>query len=228
MALRMITDFKVSEIVASAVTSNKYGGKAIYLNGPGRSRLMFQIPPLKAIVGLKESDIAPGTWNMPLSLDNEAILKVFQDLENFTIETILANSEALTGKKLTREVLLAGDSWKPFIKPSKKEGYSPILRMAPQVDRTTKKFITEAYNFNREAVPLESIEKGQRVSCIIEIASIWKSTMGYGLSIRLHQVMFAPSSKLAPCAFLPSSEPAPMDEDNNSNEEETEYEEESD
>ena len=225
MSLRMITDLKVSDIVCSGVTANKYGGKAIYLNGPGRSRLMFQLPPLKAIVGLKESEIAPGTWNMPLSLDNDAVLKVFQDLENFTIDTIVANSTDLTGKKLTRELIVSGDSWKPFLKNSKKEGYAPLLRMAPQVDRVTKKFLTEAYNSNREPVPLESLDKGQRVSCIIEISQIWKSTMGYGLSIRLHQVMFAPSSKLAPCAFLPASEPAPMEEDNSVEEdEEGEYE----
>jgi hypothetical protein len=219
----MITDFKVTDIVSSAVNSNKYGGKAIYLNGPGRSRLMFQLPPLKAIVGLKESELAPGSWNMPLSLDNEAVLKVFQDLENFTIDTIIANSVELTGKKLTRELILAGESWKPFIKMPKKDGYSPILRMTPQVDKVSKKFITEAYNADRESVPLESLDKGQRVSCIIEIAQIWKSTMGYGMSIRLHQVMFSPSSKLAPCAFLPSSEPAPMEEDGDE-EEEVEYE----
>lgn len=225
MALRMITDFKVSDVVSSTVTSNKYGGKAIYLNGPGRSRLMFQLPPLKAIVGLKESDIAPGTWNMPLSLDNEAVLKVFQELENFTIDSIVANSTELAGKKLTRESILSGDSWKPFIKTSKKEGYAPLLRMAPQVDRNTKKFITEAYNSSRELVPLETLDKGQRVSCIIEVASIWKSTMGYGLSIRLHQVMFSPTTKLAPCAFLaPADEPAPMSEDGV---DEEEYEEES-
>ena len=225
MSLRMITDLKTSDIVCSGVTANKYGGKAIYLNGPGRSRLMFQLPALKAIVGLKESELAPGTWNMPLSLDNEAVLKVFRDLENFTIDTIVANSADLTGKKLTRELVVSGDSWKPFMKDSKKDGYAPILRMNPQVDKTTKKFITEAYNSKREPVPLESLDKGQRVSCIIEIAQIWKSTMGYGLSIRLHQVMLAPSSKLAPCAFLPPSEPAPMEEDAYSVEEEerTEY-----
>ena len=227
MALRMITDLKVSDIVCSGVSSNKYGGKAIYLNGPGRSRLMFQLPPLKAIVGLKESDIAPGTWNMPLSLDNESVLKVFQDIENFTIETIINNSVELTGKKLTRELILAGESWKPFIKASKKEGYSPILRMTPQIDKVTKKFITEAYNANREPVPLESLDKGQRVSCIVELTQIWKSTMGYGMSIRLHQVMFSPTTKLAPCAFLaPADEPVPMYEDGD--EEEVEYEEESD
>lgn len=226
MALRMITDFKVSDIVLSPVTANKYGGKAIYLNGPGRSRLMFQLPPLKAIVGLKESEIMPGSWNMPLSLDNEAVLKVFQDLENFTIDTIIANSVELTGKKLTRELIVSGDSWKPFIKESKKDGYAPILRMAPQVDRVTKKFTTEAYNSSRDAVSLDTLDKGQRVSCIIEVAQIWKSTMGYGLSIRLHQVMFSPTTKLSPCAFLaPADEPVPMVEDQ---EDEDEYEEESD
>ena len=223
MSLRMITDLKVSDIVSSGVTANKYGGKAIYLNGPGRSRLMFQLPALKAIVGLKESELAPGTWNMPLSLDNDAVLKVFQDLENFTIDSIVSNSLELTGKKLTRELIVNGESWKPFIKSSKKEGYSPILRMTPQVDKVTKKFLTEAYNANREAVPLESLDKGQRVSCIIELTQIWKSTMGYGLSMRLHQVMFSPTTKLAPCAFLPSSEPAPMEEDGEE-EEEVEYE----
>ena len=58
MSLRMITDLKPSDFVYSGVTANKYGGKAIYLNGPGRSRLMFQLPALKAIVGLKESALA--------------------------------------------------------------------------------------------------------------------------------------------------------------------------
>lgn len=219
----MITDLKVSEIVSSGVNTNKYGGKAIYLNGPGRSRLMFQLPPLKAIVGLKESELAPGTWLMPLALDNEAVLKVFQDLENYTVDMIVNNSMDLTGKKLTRDLIVNGDSWKPFIKVAKKEGYSPILRLNAQFDKLSKKFLTEAYNSSREPVPLESLDKGQRVSCIVEVAQIWKSTMGYGLSLRLHQVMFAPSTKLAPCAFLPPSEPAPMEEDA-ADEEEVEYE----
>ena len=228
MALRMFSTFKASDVSFGEIRTNKSGGKTVYLNAAGGGKLIFQLPQLRAFVGLspfknKQGEIQ--SWSLPLSLDKPEVVAALKELDERALEFIEKNSEALLGKKMSRAVLVEGDKYKPILKIGKKEGYAPLLRMAPQVDRNTKKFITEAYNSSREQVPLESLDKGQRVSCIIEIASIWKSTMGYGLSIRLHQVMFAPTTKLAPCAFLaPADEPVPMSEDAD----EEEYEEESD
>jgi hypothetical protein len=227
MAVRMISDFKVSDIVAAKPGINKYGGKHIYLNGPNKSRLMFQLPPLKAIVGLstKTGDDGKPQHSIPLSMDHPDVVKAFSELDNYCLDLIAANSEFLLGKKMTREVLEAGDSWKPKVKPPKDEKYAPLLDMKPVVDRKTGEIQTEAYNSKREAVSLDTLEKGQRVSCIIEISQIWKSSMGVGVSVRLHQVMFAPTTKLAPCAFLaPADEPVADSASERSAEEEDEEE----
>jgi hypothetical protein len=57
-------------------------------------------------------------------------------------------------------------------------------------------------------VPLTDLEKGQALSAIVEINQIWRTPAGVGVSIRVHQVMFAPTNKLKPCAFLaPADEP---------------------
>jgi len=228
MAVRMISEFKVSDIVASKPGVNKYGGKYIYLNGPNKGRLMFQLPPLKAIVGLstKVGDDGKTQYSMPLSMDHPDVVRAFSELDNYCLDLIAANSEFLLGKKMTREILEAGDSWKPKVKPPKDEKYAPLLDMKPMTNKTTGEIQTEAYNSKRELVPLETLEKGQRVSCIIEISQIWKSSMGVGVSIRLHQVMFAPTTKLAPCAFLATADEPVADSGSERSTDEIEEEEE--
>lgn len=219
----MITDLNVStDIVASPVQVNKYGGKAIYLNGPNKTRLIFQVPALKAIVGVKESTTIPGAWSMPLSLDNEAVLKVFQQLDDLTADLIVKNSDQLLGKKLTKESLLNSDSWHPLVKASRDPKYPPLLQIKPMVNKETKQFETKAYNTKREPVPLESMEKGQRVTCIIEVSQVWRSAMGYGLSVRVQQVMFSPTTRLQECAFLPNADEPVVVSDEAEDEEEDE------
>ena len=67
---------------------------------------------------------------------------------------------------------------------------------------------TEAYNAQRQSVPLTDLEKGQALSAIVELNQIWRTPAGVGVSVRVHQVMFAPTNKLKPCAFLaPAEEP---------------------
>ena len=225
--IRMITDLNVNtDIVASPVQVNKYGGKAIYLNGPNKSRLTFQIPALKAIVGVKESTTIPGAWSMPLSLDNDAVLKVFQQLDDLTVDLIVKNCDQLVGKKLTKENILSSDSWHPLVKKSSDPKYPPLLQLKPQVNKETKQFDTKAYNPKRDPVPLLNMEKGQRITCIIEISQVWRSSMGYGLSVRLHKVMFSPTTRLPDCAFLPSADEPVVVSDDPGGDEEVEEEDE--
>jgi len=220
MALQMFTTFNSSNVTFSDVRKNAKGGKAVYLNQAGGGKLIFQLPQLRAPFGLSEyRDEASGrvSYTLPLSLDKPEVLAQFAALDERVLTFITEHSEELLGKKMSREVIAEG-MYKSPVKPSTKEGYAPILNLKVVTSLKDGSIATEAYNAQRQSVPLTDLEKGQAVSAIVEINQIWRTPAGVGVSIRVHQVMFAPTNKLKPCAFLaPAEEPV-------SDKEEVEYE----
>ena len=220
MALQMFTTFNSSNVTFSDVRKNAKGGKAVYLNQAGGGKLIFQLPQLRAPFGLSEyRDEASGrvSYTLPLSLDKPEVLAQFAALDERVLTFITEHSEELLGKKMSREVIAEG-MYKSPVKPSTKEGYAPILNLKVVTSLKDGSIATEAYNAQRQSVPLTDLEKGQAVSAIVEINQIWRTPAGVGVSIRVHQVMFAPTHKLKPCAFLaPAAEPV-------SDKEEVEYE----
>ena len=208
MALRMFSTFKASDISFGEIRKNKSGGKTVYLNAAGGGKLIFQLPQLRAFVGLSPYKNDKGeiqSWSLPLSLDKPEVVAALQELDAKALDFIEANSEALMGKKMSRQVLVEGDKYKPIVKIGKKEGYAPTvnLKVLTNLDGS---FSTEAYNSERTPVPLSDLAKGQTVSAIIDIGSVWASPLGCGVSIRVVQVMLAPTTKLKPCAFLPAAD----------------------
>jgi len=216
----MFTTFNASNVTFSDVRKNAKGGKAVYLNQAGGGKLIFQLPQLRAPFGLSEyRDEASGrvSYTLPLSLDKPEVLAQFAALDERVLTFITEHSEEILGKKMSREVIAEG-MYKSPVKPSTKEGYAPILNLKVVTSLKDGSIATEAYNAQRQSVPLTDLEKGQAVSAIVEINQIWRTPAGVGVSIRVHQVMFAPTNKLKPCAFLaPAEEPV-------SDKEEVEYE----
>lgn len=210
MALQMFNTFDASNVTFSDVRKNAKGGKAVYLNAVGGGKLIFQLPQLRAPFGLSEfKDEASGrvSYSLPLSLDKPEVLEKFAKLDARVLDYITEHSEELLGKKMSREVIAEG-MYKSPIKPSTKEGYAPTLNLKVITDLKTGAPATEAYNAQRQSVPLSDLEKGQSLSAIIELNQIWRTPAGVGVSVRVHQVMFAPTNKLKPCAFLaPAEEP---------------------
>jgi hypothetical protein len=210
MALQMFNTFDASNVTFSDVRKNAKGGKAVYLNAVGGGKLIFQLPQLRAPFGLSEfKDEASGrvSYSLPLSLDKPEVLEKFAKLDARVLDYITEHSEELLGKKMSREVIAEG-MYKSPIKPSSKEGYAPTLNLKVITDIKTGAPATEAYNAQRQSVPLSDLEKGQSLSAIVELNQIWRTPAGVGVSVRVHQVMFAPTNKLKPCAFLaPAEEP---------------------
>lgn len=216
----MFTTFNASNVTFSDVRKNTKGGKAVYLNQAGGGKLIFQLPQLRAPFGLSEyRDEASGrvSYTLPLSLDKPEVLAQFAALDERVLTFITERSEEILGKKMSREVIAEG-MYKSPVKPSSKEGYAPILNLKVVTSLKDGSIATEAYNAQRQSVPLSDLEKGQALSAIVEINQIWRTPAGVGVSIRVHQVMFAPTNKLKPCAFLASAE------DPVSDKEEVEYE----
>lgn len=213
MAVRMFNTFNASDITFSDVRKNAKGGKTVYLNAAGGGKLMFQLPQLRAPFGLSEfKDEASGrvTYSLPLSMDKSEVLEAFSKLDAKVLDFIASKSEEILGKKMNREVIAEG-VYKSCIKPSSKDGYAPILSLKVVTSYKDGSIETEAYNSNRVPVPMTDLEKGQTVSAIIEINQIWRTPAGVGITVRVHQVMFAPTNKLKPCAFLAAAD-EPVDD----------------
>ena len=206
MALSMFSTFKATDVKFSDIRKNAKGGKAVYLNSNAGQKLIFQLPALRAPFGLSDFKDEAGkvqSYSLPLSLDKPEVVASLQALDERALDFIAENSAELLGKKMSREVIKEG-IYKPLVRPSSKEGYAPTLNL--KVLMKDGAIATEAYNSERQPVPLTDLEKGQAVSAIIDINQIWRTPAGVGVTVRVHQVMFAPTNKLKPCAFLAAAD----------------------
>jgi len=206
MALSMFSTFNATDVKFSDIRKNAKGGKAVYLNSNAGQKLIFQLPALRAPFGLSDFKDEAGkvqSYSLPLSLDKPEVVASLQALDERALDFITENSAELLGKKMSREVIKEG-IYKPLVRVSSKEGYAPTLNL--KVLMKDGAIATEAYSSARQPVPLTDLEKGQAVSAIIDINQIWRTPAGVGITVRVHQVMFAPTNKLKPCAFLAAAD----------------------
>lgn len=206
MALSMFSTFNATDVKFSDIRKNAKGGKAVYLNSNAGQKLIFQLPALRAPFGLSDFKDDQGkvqSYSLPLSLDKPEVVAALQALDERALDFITENSNELLGKKMSREVIKEG-IYKPLVRPSSKDGYAPTMNL--KVLMKDGVIATEAYSAARQPVPLTDLEKGQSVSAIIDINQIWRTPAGVGVTVRVHQVMFAPTNKLKPCAFLAAAD----------------------
>jgi hypothetical protein len=206
MALSMFSTFNATDVKFSDIRKNAKGGKAVYLNSNAGQKLIFQLPALRAPFGLSDFKDDQGkvqSYSLPLSLDKPEVVAALQALDERALDFITENSNELLGKKMSREVIKEG-IYKPLVRPSSKEGYAPTMNL--KVLMKDGVIATEAYSAARQPIPLTDLEKGQAVSAIIDINQIWRTPAGVGVTVRVHQVMFAPTNKLKPCAFLATAD----------------------
>ena len=206
MALSMFSTFNATDVKFSDIRKNAKGGKAVYLNSNAGQKLIFQLPALRAPFGLSDYKDEQGkvqSYSLALSLDKPEVAAALQALDERALDFIAENSAELLGKKMSREVIKEG-IYKPLVRVSSKEGYAPTLNL--KVLMMDGAIATEAYSSARQPVPLTDLEKGQAVSAIIDINQIWRTPAGVGITVRVHQVMFAPTNKLKPCAFLAAAD----------------------
>lgn len=207
LSIQLSTDFSPEAVTFSKLRKNKMGGKAVYLSCGGNSKLYIQLPFMKAPYGLgsyTDDATKKTSYSLDLSLDPndqassqlEAKLKAFDEL---VLKTVEANSPEWLGKKYTKSVLQEA-LYKPLVRPGKGE-WPATFKLKVQTNSVNGSFVPESYNMQREAVPLDSLEKGQRVMAIVDINQIWFIDNKFGVSVRLQQCLFEPSKKLPSFAF---------------------------
>jgi hypothetical protein len=207
MALNVmkISEFNPALIKFSDVRKNARGGKMVYLNNSDGTKILLKLPQLKAPFGISSFTEESGkvsSYSLPLSCDNAEVAVKFAQLDERICNFVKDYSEELLGKKLSLEVIR--EMYKSPFKPSTKEGYSPILNLKVITDIGSGAIKTEFYDAKGQDVPIETLEreKGQMMTALVEVAQIWRTPAGFGVSVRVHQVKVAASNRLPKRALL--------------------------
>ena len=233
LAIQRSSEFSPASVGFSKLRKNKNGGKTVYLNGGDNKKLYIQLPFMRSPYGLSAfTDEGTGrtTYSLDLSFDPDnaeavELQEKFKELDDIIVNTVAENSKEWLGKEFNVAVLREA-LYKPVVRPGKEPYPSTLkLKIATKPDGS---FVPEAYNMKKEAVSLDTIEKGQKAMAIVDVSSIWFIDNKFGATIRLQQALLEQSSRLPSFAFqgldLPGSDE--VDEDIEIEEEDEEVDEE--
>ena len=230
LSIQRSSEFSPASVIFSKLRKNKNGGKTVYLNGGDNKKLYLQLPFMRSPYGLSAfTDEGTGrtTYSLDLSFDTEnpeamELHNKLKELDEIIVNTVAQNSKEWLGKEFNVAVLREA-LYKPMVRPSKEPYPSTLkLKIATKPDGS---FVPEAYNMKREVVPLDSVEKGQKVMAIVDISSIWFIDNKFGVTVRLQQTLVQQSTKLPSFAFQGLDIP-PVDEGEEEFEDEEEVDEE--
>ena len=222
LTIQQSSEFSPANVQFSKLRKNKNGGKAVYLNAGDNKKLYLQFPFMRSPYGMSAfTDETTGRTSYSLDLsfdpDNEeamALHEKLKELDDIIVNTVAANSQEWLGKEFNVEVLKQA-LYKPMVRPGKEQYPSTIkLKILTKPDGT---FVPESYSMQKQAVPLDSIEKGNKAMAIVDLNQIWFIDNKFGVTIRLQQALFEQSAKLPSFAFqgvnLPDDDLQVEDED---------------
>ena len=199
-------NFNIEAVGFSKLRKNKNGGKAVYLNVSDK-KLYLQLPKLRSPYGLSTyTDESSGktSYSLDLSLDtdnNDAmeLREKLTQLDDLIIKTVVENSKDWLGKKFN-ETVCREALYKPLVRQGK-EPYPDTIKLKILANDKGE-FVPETYNTNREQVGLDTISKGSKVTCIVDMVQIWFIDNKFGVTVRLQQALLEPSAKLPSFAFV--------------------------
>ena len=206
LTIQRSSDFSPASVQFSKLRKNKNGGKTVYLNSGDNKKIYIQFPFMRSPYGLSSfTDEGTGRTSYSLDLsfdpDNEDAMSLhnkLKELDDIIVNTVAKNSKEWLGKDFNVEVLKQA-LYKPMVRPGKEQYPSTIkLKILTKPDGS---FVPEAYSMQKQAVTLDTIEKGQKCMAIIDLNQIWFIDNKFGVTIRLQQTLLEQSAKLPSFAF---------------------------
>ena len=206
LTIQRSSDFSPASVQFSKLRKNKNGGKTVYLNSGDNKKIYIQFPFMRSPYGLRSfTDEGTGRTSYSLDLsfdpDNDDAMSLhnkLKELDDIIVNTVAKNSKEWLGKDFNVEVLKQA-LYKPMVRPGKEQYPSTIkLKILTKPDGS---FVPEAYSMQKQAVTLDTIEKGQKCMAIIDLNQIWFIDNKFGVTIRLQQTLLEQSAKLPSFAF---------------------------
>jgi hypothetical protein len=206
LSIQQSTEFSAKSVQFSKLRKNKNGGKAVYLNAGDNKKLYIQLPFMRSPYGLSAfTDEGTGRTSYSLDLsfdpDNAQAMDLhdkLKELDDIIVNTVAANSKEWLGKEFNVAVLKEA-LYKPMVRPGKEQYPATIkLKILTKPDGT---FVPEAYSMQRQPVPLDTVEKGQKCMAIVDLNQIWFIDNKFGVTVRLQQTLLEQSARLPSFAF---------------------------
>jgi hypothetical protein len=196
------SDLSLSDVTFSDIRKNaNNGGKTIYLNGRGGSRLYVQLPKMKAPFGLGINEYDGKTsYSLPMAADDPAFVDFLKKFDDLVVAKVVENSETYLGKSMN-ETVVREALYTALFKPPSDEKYAPIFKTKILANHDGT-FVPQVFTTDKEPYDLRSLDKGQYVTAIVHIPSIWFVGTKFGVTIRLQQLRVTPSQKLTEYAFV--------------------------
>jgi len=201
------SDLSLSDVTFGDIRKNaNNGGKTIYLNGRGGSRLYVQLPKMKAPFGLGINEYDGKTsYSLPMAADDPVFVDFLKKFDDMVVKKVVENSETYLGKSMN-ETVVREALYTALFKPPSDEKYAPIFKTKVLANQDGT-FVPQVFTTDKEPYDLRSLDKGQYVTAIVHIPSIWFVGTKFGVTIRLQQLRVTPSQKLTEYAFVDDDEP---------------------
>ncbi len=193
--------FDANTLSFSGLRKNAKGGKMVYVNVNGGSKVFFELPVLRAPFGLSSyTDQASGnvSYSLDVSLEDTDTVAKIREIESIVLDYVCKNSQELLGRPYSEDVIKQA-LFKSCIRESKDGKYAPTLKL--KVMHRDGVFSVKTYDSNKSETEIDTLQKGQRVKTIVDFNQIWIIDNKFGLSVRLKQVMLLPTTELNGCAF---------------------------
>ena len=202
------SDLSLSDVTFSDIRKNaNNGGKTIYLNGRGKSKLFVQLPKMKAPFGLGINEYDGKTsYSLPMTADDPSFVDFLKKFDDMVVAKVVENSETYLGKSMN-ETVVREALYTALFKPPSDEKYAPLFKTKILANHDGT-FVPQVFTTDREPFDLNKLEKGQYVTAIVHIPSIWFVGTKFGVTIRLQQLRVTPSQKLTEYAFVDDDDDA--------------------
>ena len=202
------SDLSLSDVTFSDIRKNaNNGGKSIYLNGRGKSKLFVQLPKMKAPFGLGINEYDGKTsYSLPMTADDPVFVDFLKKFDDMVVAKVVENSETYLGKSMN-ETVVREALYTALFKPPSDEKYAPLFKTKILANHDGT-FVPQVFTTDREPFDLNKLEKGQYVTAIVHIPSIWFVGTKFGVTIRLQQLRVTPSQKLTEYAFVDDDDDA--------------------
>jgi len=204
------SDLSLSDVTFSDIRKNaNNGGKTIFLSGRSGTKLYIQLPKMKVPFGLGVNEYDGKTsYSLPMAADDPTFVDFLKKLDDLVVTKIVENAETYLGKAMN-ETVVREALYTALFRPPSDEKYSPIFKTKVLVNQDGT-FVPQVFTTDREPFDLNKLEKGQYVTAIVHIPSIWFVGTKFGITVRLQQLRVTPSQKLTEYAFVDEDD---VDED---------------